>query len=114
MGTADAVEQGRRAREYLRVSLDRLGRGRSLEEQHADHVREERKKKLSTPSVLRGLIEPGADVTLRWQTAPISTRREIARVLLTPNLIGQLRLQPASRRGRHRTPAQERTQWWRG
>ena len=39
MGTTDAVEQGRRAREYLRVSLDRSGRARSLEEQHADHVR---------------------------------------------------------------------------
>jgi site-specific DNA recombinase len=32
-------KQGRSAREYLRVSLDRSGRGRSLEEQHADHVR---------------------------------------------------------------------------
>src|SRR5918911_2080573 len=34
---------------------------------------EQRNKELGTPSVLRGLIEPGADVALRWQTAPIST-----------------------------------------
>ena len=42
MVTTNGVEQGKqgsRAREYLRVSLDRSGRARSLEEQHADHVR---------------------------------------------------------------------------
>ncbi|MGH3853432.1 MAG: recombinase family protein [Pseudonocardiaceae bacterium] len=75
---------------------------------------EKREHELSTPSALRGLIEPGTDVARRWQTAPMSTRREIARLLLTPGLIGELRLQPSPRRGRHRTPAQDRTQWWRG
>jgi site-specific DNA recombinase len=75
---------------------------------------ETRERELSTPSALRGLIEPGADVAQRWVTTPISTRREIARLLLTPELIGQLRLNPSPRRGRHRTPAHERTQWWRG
>jgi site-specific DNA recombinase len=42
MVTTGGLEQGKRgksAREYLRVSLDRSGRARSLEEQHADHVR---------------------------------------------------------------------------
>jgi site-specific DNA recombinase len=42
MVPTEGVEQGKqggRAREYLRVSLDRSGRARSLEEQHADHVR---------------------------------------------------------------------------
>ncbi|MGH3922203.1 MAG: hypothetical protein ACRDTT_04920, partial [Pseudonocardiaceae bacterium] len=75
---------------------------------------ETRQRELSTPSALRGLIEPGADVAQRWATTPMSTRREIARLLLTPKLIGQLRLQPSPRRGRHRTPAHERTEWWRG
>jgi hypothetical protein len=75
---------------------------------------EARVKELSTPSVLRGLIEPGADVARRWATAPISTRREIARILFTPELIGQLRLQRSPRRGRHRTPAPQRVHWWRG
>lgn len=46
---------------------------------------EAREKELSTSSALRGLIEPGADVARRWETAPISTRREIARILLTPS-----------------------------
>ena len=75
---------------------------------------EARERKLSTPSALRGLIEPGADVAQRWQAAPMSTRREVARVLLTPDLIGELRLNPTPRRGRYRTPAHDRTQWWRG
>jgi DNA invertase Pin-like site-specific DNA recombinase len=75
---------------------------------------ETRVRELSTPSVLRGLIEPGTDVAQRWATAPISTRREIARILLAPEFIGQLRLQPSPRRGRHRTPAHERAEWWRG
>jgi site-specific DNA recombinase len=75
---------------------------------------EARERELSTPSALRGLIEPGTDVAHRWAATPMSTRREIARLLLTPELIGQLRLQPSPRRGRHRTPAHERTQWWRG
>lgn len=42
MVTSGGVEQGKQgrcAREYLRVSVDRSGRARSLEEQHADHVR---------------------------------------------------------------------------
>ncbi len=75
---------------------------------------ETRERELSTPSALRGLIQPGADVAQRWTTTPMSTRREIARLLLTPKLIGELRLQPAARRGRHRSPAHERTTWWRG
>ncbi|MGH3783649.1 MAG: hypothetical protein ACRDRO_24260, partial [Pseudonocardiaceae bacterium] len=75
---------------------------------------ETRERELSTPSALRGLIEPGTDVAQRWTTTPMSTRREITRLLLTPELIGQLRLNPSPRRGRHRTPAHERTTWWRG
>ncbi|MDQ2880766.1 MAG: hypothetical protein M3Y48_05750 [Actinomycetota bacterium] len=74
---------------------------------------EKRDKELATPSALRGLIEPGADVARRWAAAPMSTRREIARLLLTPKLLGELRITPTSIRGR-RVPAEERIQWWRG
>jgi hypothetical protein len=72
---------------------------------------EARAKELSTPSALRGLIEPGADVARRWEAAPMSAHREIARLLLSPELIGQLRLLPSPRRGRRRTPAQDRVEW---
>jgi site-specific DNA recombinase len=34
---------------------------------------EKRERELSTPSALRGLIEPGADVARRWNAAPMST-----------------------------------------
>ncbi|MGH8573495.1 MAG: hypothetical protein ACREX8_13110, partial [Gammaproteobacteria bacterium] len=74
---------------------------------------EKREKDLVTPSALRGLIEPGADVVRRWATAPMSTRRDIARLLLTSQLIGELRITPSPTRG-HRVPAEERIQWWRG
>lgn len=37
--TADQQKPATRARDYLRVSLDRSGRARSLAEQHADHQR---------------------------------------------------------------------------
>ncbi|MGH4001502.1 MAG: recombinase family protein, partial [Pseudonocardiaceae bacterium] len=73
---------------------------------------EKREKDLATPSALRGLIEPGDDVARRWATAPMSTRRQIARLLLTPKLIGELRVTPSPTRG-HRVPAEERIQWWR-
>ncbi|MGH3696912.1 MAG: recombinase family protein [Pseudonocardiaceae bacterium] len=75
---------------------------------------ETRQRGLSTPSALRGLIEPGADVAERWATTPMSTRRQVARLLLTPTMVGQLRLKPTPRRGRIRVPAIERIQWWRG
>jgi DNA invertase Pin-like site-specific DNA recombinase len=77
-------------------------------------ILETRERELSTPSALRELIEPGADVAQRWATTPMSTRREIARLLLAPDLIGQLRLGPRPGRGRVPTPAHERTGWWRG
>ncbi|MGH3603039.1 MAG: recombinase family protein, partial [Pseudonocardiaceae bacterium] len=134
----DALRAGERDgdRELSEVR-DRLAAARARHEQLADAVAagtvsvatlvraeptllaeittlETRERELSTPSALRGLIEPGADVAQRWTTTPISTRREIARLLLTPELIGQLRLNPSPRRGRHRTPAHERTEWWRG
>ncbi|MBV8995952.1 MAG: hypothetical protein JO287_20115, partial [Pseudonocardiales bacterium] len=74
---------------------------------------ERRHKELTTPSALRGLIEPGDDVARRWAAAPMSTRREIARLLLIPRLIGELRIMPSPTPG-HRVPAEERIQWWRG
>lgn len=74
---------------------------------------ETRQKTLSTPSALRGLIEPGQDVAHRWEAAHMSARREIARLLLTPELIGELRVTRSPIPG-HRVPAENRVQWWRG
>ncbi|MGH3851660.1 MAG: hypothetical protein ACRDRT_18540 [Pseudonocardiaceae bacterium] len=72
---------------------------------------EKREKELRTPSALRGLIEPGTDVAQRWEPAPMSTRREVARILLTPTLIGELRITPTG--PRRLVAAEDRIQWWR-
>lgn len=71
---------------------------------------EAREKTLATPSALRGPIEPGQDVARRWKAAPMSARREIARLLLTPDLIGELRVTRSPVPG-HRVPAENRVQW---
>lgn len=69
---------------------------------------EAREKTLSVPSTLTGLIEPGADVATRWIGVPITTRREIARRLLVPELLGELRVLPVGRVGRRKVPVQDR------
>ena len=42
--------------------------------------------------MLDGLITPGADVRDRWKDAELSTQREGARLLLSPALLGELRI----------------------
>ena len=74
---------------------------------------ERRESELATPSALRQFISPGADVADRWQSAPMSARREVVRLLLTPEMIGELRVTPRPPGwpgGRH-VPAAERVIW---
>ena len=72
---------------------------------------ERRESELSTPSALRQFITPGADVARRWQAAPMSARREVARLLLTPEVLGELRVMPRpAGQGRH-VPAHDRVTW---
>lgn len=71
---------------------------------------EEREAQLSTPAVLRGLMSPGADVARRWEAAPMSTKREVARLLLAPDVLGQLRVTRSPTPG-HRPPIEQRIVW---
>jgi len=73
---------------------------------------EEQERDLSTPSALRGLITPGKNVGKSWDAAEVSTRRAIARMLLTPEFLGHLQVaqRPEGRRN-IRVPAGERVQW---
>jgi hypothetical protein len=73
---------------------------------------EQREKDLATPGALRGLIEPGTDVGRRWTAAPMSTRHQVAKLLLTPALIGELRIVPSPIKG-HRAPVEDRIKWHR-
>jgi site-specific DNA recombinase len=45
------------------------------------------------------LIEPGPDVATRWEAAEPSTRREVARVVLSPAYLGTLAVGKSVRRG---------------
>lgn len=53
---------------------------------------EAREQELATPSRLRGLITPGADVARRWKPLPMASKREVARLLLVPELLGELQV----------------------
>jgi site-specific DNA recombinase len=68
--------------------------------------------RLTTPSFLHGLITPGADVAARWAQMPVSARREVARTLLVPTLLGALHVnrRPPGRRNIH-VPVPDRVTW---
>jgi DNA invertase Pin-like site-specific DNA recombinase len=63
---------------------------------------------LSTPPALAGWTGPVGEVRARWEAAPVSARREVARFLLTPELLGELRIGRAPRRG---GPVSDRAVW---
>lgn len=74
---------------------------------------ETRKRELTTPSALHALITPGVDVRDRWLEMPMSARREVMRLLLRPNAVGELRVArrpPGS--GSRRVPVIERVRWY--
>lgn len=66
-----------------------------------------RRDELTAPSRLRGLINPGKGVGRRYKAATLEVRREIARTLFVPDLLGQLRVA----KGPLRDPPQERVIW---
>jgi DNA invertase Pin-like site-specific DNA recombinase len=74
---------------------------------------ERREAELATPSALFGFITPGSDVGRLWRSAPMSTRREIARLLLAPDMLGELRVtpRPAGWPGGRHVPAYDRVVW---
>jgi site-specific DNA recombinase len=109
------------ARTELQTLRDAVGAGRlsveslvAAEPQILQRIADlnAREDELATPSVLRGLITPGADVRERWATMPMSARRDVARMLLTRDKIGELRVarRPAGRTNVH-VPAADRVRW---
>ncbi|MEV8635389.1 recombinase family protein [Streptosporangium sp. NPDC051023] len=71
---------------------------------------ETRLRELTTPGDLVALIEPGADVAKHWKAAPVSARRKVAAILLTPEHLGEVRIARSPVRYRW-TPAAERLVW---
>lgn len=70
----------------------------------------EAEERLSQPAVLAGLIEPGEDVATSWNRAPMTSKRGVVRILLTPPLLGEVRVirSPVKR---HRAPIEDRVVW---
>lgn len=56
--------------------------------QRAEH----RERELATPPALAGMITPGRDVARRWKAAPMTARREVTRLLCSPQILGTLRV----------------------
>ncbi len=56
------------------------------------------------------MIEPGPDVAQRWEAAPMSARRQVARLLCSAPRLGQLRLMRAPVKGQ-RSAAYKRVEW---
>lgn len=53
---------------------------------------ETRVRELSAPPALAGLLKPGPGAARRWKALPMAAKREVARILLAPDLLGQLRV----------------------
>lgn len=67
---------------------------------------------LATPSSLRGLIDPAGDIAAQWKAAEMSVKREIARLLLAPGQLGELRIRrSAVRGGSPVAPVADRVVW---
>lgn len=67
---------------------------------------QQREKELE-PSVLDGVLEPGPDVAERWKELEIDSRRFVARRLLVPRYVGELRIKPIGR-GNRGVPVKDR------
>lgn len=89
------------------ISATLAGRAERGKQKRLDAA-QDRLKGLQAPARLTALIEPGPGVRERWTAAPMPTRREVARLLLSPDALGELRLQ---RRGPIHVPVDQRVEW---
>jgi DNA invertase Pin-like site-specific DNA recombinase len=75
---------------------------------------ERRERALVAPHDLQGLMEPGPDVESRWVSAPMSTKRAVASLLLTPEWLGELRVMRRPWRGAVKAAVEQRAVFWTG
>jgi site-specific DNA recombinase len=99
---ADQVGRG-----ALSATLAARAEPRLLERLRAAEAAE---AELTTPNVLRSILGPGDDIAHRCDLAPISARRDILRLVLTPELLGELRVGRSPSPG-HRTDVVARVTW---
>ena len=87
--------------------------GRKIEKLTAEIAGlEAEERDLSQPSRLSAIFpaDPGKDVRGRWDALPVTARREIAAMLLTPQLLGEVRIMRAPAPGTV-VPAEDRIVW---
>ncbi|MFD4258164.1 recombinase family protein [Streptomyces sp. NPDC058534] len=90
----------------------RIQRTKDMEELEADiAVQDAKLSKLTTPAPLAALLpdEPIKDVVAWWKETSIEKQRAIVAVLLTPEVLGEVRVMRAP--GRKPTPVAERLAW---
>lgn len=96
-----AREQVRLIREEFDDLGDKVGRGELSAELAARaepvilkrlRAAEARERELSTPSKLRGFTGTRRHVTKTWKEAPMSAKRGVARILLSPDALGEMRI----------------------
>lgn len=69
-------------------------------------------RSLSTPSVLAGLIDPDKSLTEWWADALMPTKRQVAKIILSPEYLGELRIVRVRRGNQHNRPSvEERVRW---
>lgn len=73
---------------------------------------EAREREITAPGALQGLIEPGKDVARRWRAAPLSARRQVTSIVLSPGRRGVLKVTRGPRG--HRVPVAGRVRWENG
>jgi DNA invertase Pin-like site-specific DNA recombinase len=114
-----AREQVRVIRKELDDLADKVGRGELSAELAARaepaikkrlKAAEAREVELSTPGKLRGFVGPKAKVTKTWKESPMSAKRGVARILLSPGALGQLRVTRSPLKGIS-VPVQDRIVW---
>lgn len=73
---------------------------RSIEDKRADVKRlEAREADLTLPPAILKMVSPGINVWDSWDQAPVSARREVVRVILSPRGLGTVYIGPALRHG---------------
>lgn len=73
---------------------------------------EEQERQLITPPELAGLVKPRASVAAWWAETPLPARRQVARLLCSPGILGTLKVGPSPRRGpTPQVSASERVTW---
>lgn len=96
---------GRVAREEPGFTLEFAAPIAAANEERIANLR--RREKALQPSILDGVLDPGPDVAKRWMVLPLESRRVVARRLLVPRYIGELRVERIGR-GNRGVPVKDR------